>query len=207
MHTDDAHQVPWILRQCGRLWLAAAGWTVEGERPQVPRAVFVAAPHTSNWDMPFMTAVAWSMDMKLHWMATHTLFKGAWAPYFRFVSARLLDRRHKHDTVKQVIDSFRAAPQLFLVVAPEGTRSLREHWRSGFYHIAREAGVPIACGFLDFRRKRGGVGPLIETSGDVVADMERLRSFYAGIDGAHPELQGPIRLKLEDQVGSVSAYG
>jgi 1-acyl-sn-glycerol-3-phosphate acyltransferase len=201
----SAHQIPWVLRQCGRLWLWAAGWEVVGARPSVPRAVFVAAPHTSNWDMPFMTAVAWAMDMKLYWMGKHTLFRGVWGGFFRWFGGIPVDRRASQDTVRQVGAVLRGADQMFLAVAPEGTRSLREHWRSGFYHIAREAQVPIACGFLDFRRKRGGVGPVFETTGDPALDMERLRSFYVGIDGAHPELQGPIRLQLEDGAGALQA--
>jgi len=86
---------------------------------------------------------------------------------------------------------------LRLAVSPEGTRARCDHWRSGFYHIARQARVPVATGFLDYANRRCGMGPLIELTGDVSADMDRIRSFYEPLRGKYPELQGPIRLREE----------
>jgi 1-acyl-sn-glycerol-3-phosphate acyltransferase len=82
---------------------------------------------------------------------------------------------------------------------PEGTRSLAPHWKSGFYHVATTAGVPIALGYLDYMRKEGGIGAPLMPSGDLHSDMDRIRAFYAGKAGCHPELQGPIRLPAEDE--------
>jgi 1-acyl-sn-glycerol-3-phosphate acyltransferase len=99
-----------------------------------------------------------------------------------------------------MVAAFNETSSLVLVVPTEGTREKTDYWKSGFYHIARQAGVPIVPSFLDFGRKRGGFGPALQMSGDVRADMQYFRDFYAGMEGRFPDQFGPIRLR-EEQPG------
>jgi 1-acyl-sn-glycerol-3-phosphate acyltransferase len=160
----------WILRRCG--------WTVVGERPAAPRYVLIAAPHSSNWDAVVMLLVARHFGVRLGWLA--------------------VDRRAAHGLVPATAEAFRGRDALALAVAPDGTRGYRGHWKSGFYHIALTAGVPLVLGFLDWGTRRTGVGPTLTLSGDVRADMERIRSFYAGMLARHPEQTSAVRLMEED---------
>ena len=107
--------------------------------------------------------------------------------------------RHKSGkVVDAMVEAFETTPHLVLVVPTEGTREKAEYWKSGFYHIARQASVPIVPSFLDFGRKRGGFGPALETTGDMRADMQFFRDFYRGMQGKFPTQFGPIRLADED---------
>ena len=186
-----------MKRLLARIWIAATGWRVEVERPSVERFVLIAAPHTSNWDLPFMLAAAWSVDLSPAWIGKHTLFGPLTGWLFRFVGGIPVDRRSRNDAVQQIVEVFAARDRLHLVIAPEGTRTRTEHWKSGFYWMAHKAGVPIALGFLDYARKVAGIGPAFETTGDPVADMEVVRRFYATMSGRHPEGFGPVRLREE----------
>ena len=181
----------------GRTYLTLAGWEVEGELPDVPKFVIIAAPHTSGWDLPYMISVAWVFRIQLSWLGKHTLFEGAKGSFMRWLGGIAVDRRKSNGVVGQIVDRFADTERLFLAIAPEGTRRRADLWKSGFYHMAKDANVPIVCGFLDFGRKVGGVGPAIVPTGDIAADMARLRAFYEGIEGRKPECVGDIRLAEE----------
>ncbi len=182
-----------------RLWLAATGWSVEAERPSSERFVLIAAPHTSGWDLPYMLAATWSIDLSPAWIGKHTLFGPLTGWLFRLLGGIRVDRRSRHDVVQQIVEVFGQSDRLHLVIAPEGTRRRAEHWKSGFDWMAHKAGVPIALGFLDYGRKVAGIGPGFETTGDPIADMETIRGFYAGMSGRYPDRSGPIRLREEAQ--------
>jgi 1-acyl-sn-glycerol-3-phosphate acyltransferase len=189
----------------GRVYLFFSRWNVEGEIPQITKAVFIAAPHTSNWDMPHMIACAFAMRLKPSWVGKRALFKWPWGWLMRWLGGVPVDRRGKRNSVQLIADLFGTRDKLFLGVAPSGTRGFTEYWKSGFYHIAREAGVPIMCGFLDYGRKIGGVGPAILPSGSVRADMDRIREFYKDMQGKNPKLKSLIRLKDESPVETSAA--
>jgi 1-acyl-sn-glycerol-3-phosphate acyltransferase len=181
----------------GLAYLKAFGWTIEGDLPADSRAVIIAAPHTSNWDLPFMLGAAWGFGLKLNWLGKHTLFEGKFGPFMTWLGGLPVDRRARHGAVAQVAQTIRERDAIYLAIAPSGTRSKTECWKSGFYHIAREADVPIVLGFLDFKRKVAGVGPAIHPTGDIKADMDRIRDFYRDVGGKYPELVTPIVLREE----------
>lgn len=133
------------------------------------------------------------------WVGKHTLFRAPFGWVMRALGGIPVERSAAHHMVEQLASEFAARPSLALAMPPEGTRSLAPHWKSGFYHVATTAHVPIALGYLDYARKEGGIGAPIAASGDLRADMDRIRAFYAGKAGRHPELQGPIRLPAEDE--------
>ncbi|MEZ4293671.1 MAG: lysophospholipid acyltransferase family protein [Polyangiaceae bacterium] len=189
-----------VRRWVGETWLRAFGWEVAGGPPGVPKAVVVAAPHTSNWDFPFTMAVAFALDLEISWLGKHTLFEGVHGHFFRWMGGIPVDRRSRHNLVSQVVDVLDARDELLIIVPPEGTRSRASRWKTGFYYIAAGAKVPIVLGFLDFENKRGGLGDLLWPSGDIESDMAKIREFYREIRGKHPDRMGEIRLVSEEPV-------
>jgi 1-acyl-sn-glycerol-3-phosphate acyltransferase len=185
---------------CARAFLRLKGWEVDGSRPGAESFVMVGAPHTSNWDLVYFLAFMRVLGVRAHFMAKHTLFGGPLGPLFRALGGIPIRRHVRENVTQQMVAAFRADPKLVLAVPAEGTRSYVPHWKSGFYHIARGAGVPVVPGFLDYTRRRGGLGPPIWLSGDVRADMDRLRAFFSEkrATGRYPELAGRIRLLEEE---------
>lgn len=197
----DPHPGPGVgpvRRFIGRTWLKAFGWTIADEMPRVPKAVFVAAPHTSNWDLPFTLAIAWSLDMDVSWAGKDNLFRPPFGPIMKALGGVPIDRTKRGNQVEAIADAIRGAERLYLVIAPSGTRSKRDHWKSGFYRIAQAANVPMMLGFLDYANKRGGLAFTMQPSGDVAADMDRIRTFYEKVRGKHPDRESTPRLKEED---------
>ncbi|MCW5633270.1 MAG: lysophospholipid acyltransferase family protein [Rubrivivax sp.] len=192
-----------MRRLVARVFLRLSGWAFEGPLPQARQYVLIAAPHTSNWDFVFMIAMAWSLRVRLHWMGKASLFAPPHGWLLRAAGGLPIHRSARAGLVEQVAERFRQAAQqgtdLVLAVPAEGTRERRTHWRSGFYHIARLAEVPVVLGYLDYARRRGGLGPALHPSADMRADMDRVRAFYADKLGRYPERFTPPRLVEEDE--------
>lgn len=182
----------------GKAVLAASGWEVEGGAPDEPKYVAIAAPHTSNWDLVYSLAIGFVLGLDIHWIGKHTLFAPPFGGVMRWLGGIPVDRRSRQDVVRKMADEFAARDRFVLLVPPEGTRAKAPHWKSGFYWIAKEADVPIVMGFLDYARKRGGLGPALRPSGDLERDLEALRAFYADKKGKFPELFSDVRFKPEE---------
>jgi len=183
--------------------LARAFWAVSryrfvSEPPPARSAVLIGAPHTSNWDFAYMLAITWRLGMSPRWLGKHTLFKPPFGPLMRVLGGIPVDRAHPGRLVEDLVRRVREDGRFFLVVTPEGTRGLGTHWKSGFYRIARDAGLPIMLGYVDSATKTSGLGPTLEVTGDVTADMDRVRAFYADKRGIQPELFTTPRLREED---------
>jgi 1-acyl-sn-glycerol-3-phosphate acyltransferase len=172
------------------------GWKVHGE-PACRKFVVIGAPHTSNWDFPFMLATAYVMRLRLSWFGKHTLFLPPWGWFMRKLGGIPVDRRTPQSLVMQMAKNFQSRDDLILVVPPEGTRSRVDFWKSGFYHIASASRVPIGLGFLDYDRKVAGLGMFVLPSGNVKEDMDKIRGFYRNIRGKHPDLVSEPRLREE----------
>lgn len=158
-----------------------AGWRVKGEFPPDKKLVVIAAPHTSNWDLPFMLAVALYYRVNLRWMGKDALFKGLFGGLMHALGGIPIDRSKSNNVVDQMIDIYGDADDLVVAIPPEGTRSKVRYWKTGFYNIAHGAGVRIALGYLDYKNKHGGVGAVLETTGDYEADLKIIKDFYSGI--------------------------
>ncbi|MFN8644095.1 MAG: lysophospholipid acyltransferase family protein [Candidatus Binatia bacterium] len=178
--------------------MRAFGWRIEGEFPPLAKCVIVAAPHTSNWDLPHMLASAYVFGIRPSWLGKRELFRFPFGGVMRWFGGVGVDRDRRTNLVQQVADRFAEVEQLFLVIPPSGTRSRASHWKSGFYHIARLARVPIVCTSLDYGRHVAGVGLVFDPSGDVVADMDRVRAYYGSALGRYPDRATPVRLPEED---------
>lgn len=194
-----------VKRWIGRAYLQACGWEQEGPRPTPESFVLIAAPHTSNWDLPFTLAFSAVYDLPIRWAGKHTLFAPPFGWFMRALGGIPIRRDRRENRVDQLAGLFAEHPGLVLTVPAEGTRSRTEYWKSGFYHIAAKAQVPIVCGYLDYARKRGGFGFVLEPSGDLRADMDRIRAFYADKTGKYPELFGPVRLREEERAEAEAA--
>lgn len=186
-----------MARLVAKAFLRLTGWQPEGQRPAARRFVLIAAPHTSNWDLAYLLALATVFDLKIHWMGKHQLFRGPMGTVMRRLGGVPVRRDRRGDLVQQMAERIRESDRMALVVPAEGTRGYVAHWKSGFYHIARAAEVPIVLGYLDYARKRGGFGPELVPTGNVRQDMDEIRAFYADKQGRYPERFGEVRLKEE----------
>lgn len=164
------------------------------------RAVVIAAPHTSNWDLPFMLAVAYALGVKPAWLGKRELFRPPLGWILRWLGGISVDRRAPQGLVGEAVDRFAERDDLFLVIPPSGTRARAPYWKSGFYHVARGAGVPILCAYLDYRERVGGIGLALTPSASVAADMERIRAFYADKQAKYPAQMTPVRLREEEEI-------
>ncbi len=180
------------------LWLT--GWRVAGCVPDERRFVIIAVPHTSNWDFVYGMLAIWWFGVPFRWLGKASLFKGPLKGRFmRFCGGMPIDRTDAAGLVEDLSARFAEADELMLGMAPEGTRSRADQWKSGFYRIAQAAGVPVVLGFIDHVSKQAGVGPVLVLTGDVSADMDRIRAFYGEVGPHTPEHFGPMRLSGEGE--------
>jgi 1-acyl-sn-glycerol-3-phosphate acyltransferase len=170
-------------RWLGRFTLSRFGWRIEGEVPNLARCVYIGAPHTSNWDFVHAVAAIFAVGVQISWMGKDILFRWPYGWFMRWLGGIPIDRSAAHGVVGQMVDEFDRRRQFWLGITPEGTRRAVARWKTGFYHIARGAEVPIVPVFLDYSRRVLGVGPLFVPTGDVDADIASLKSFYEGIAG------------------------
>jgi 1-acyl-sn-glycerol-3-phosphate acyltransferase len=191
-----------MRKQLAKGFLRLTGWKPEGAPPTRRRFVLIAAPHTSNWDLLYLLAFAEVYELRISFMMKHTVFRGPFGRFFRAVGGIPIRRHLRENLVKQMVEAFESQEDLVLVVPAEGTRSRTERWKSGFYHIARQAEVPIVLGYLDYARRRGGFGPQVVPTGRFGEDMDAIRDFYSDKIGRHPELFAEPRLREEDPPGA-----
>jgi 1-acyl-sn-glycerol-3-phosphate acyltransferase len=159
------------------------GWRISGSLPNQSKFVVIAAPHTSNWDFVVGLAAAMALDVDAHWIGKHTIFRWPFGPLMRHLGGIPVNRSATSGLVEQIVERFANSEGFVLGLAPEGTRKHVSRWKSGFYHIAAGAGVPIVCGYFDFEAKEVGIGPVIDPSGDYEADLDMIVRFYAPIRG------------------------
>ena len=174
--------------------LGLFGWTVLLPPAPGKKLVGVAYPHTSNWDLLPALLWTWATRTPLKFVAKHSLFKFPLGPLLRAWGGVPVNRRRAGDNFVTAVAALIAQqPEIVLGLAPEGTRERNEAWKSGFYHMAQAAGVPIALIVFDWKRKRVGVLAYLTPSGDLAADYEQIRAVYAGVQGRHPQKATPIR--------------
>jgi len=173
------------LRTLSRWVLRAKGWQVLGALPpQTPKCVLIAAPHTSNWDLPYTLMVAFCLDLKIQWMGKASIFRWPFGPVMRWLGGIAVDRSQSTNLVAASAAAIRDADgPLQLVVPPEGTRGKTRHWKTGFYFIALQAKVPIVLAYMDYECRTSGLGPVFEPTGDVNADLAAIKRFYAPFKG------------------------
>ena len=178
-----------LLRAGSQAFLKLNGWTVQGQLPaHAQKAVLIAAPHTSNWDLPYTLMVALCLRLNIYWMGKQSIFRFPFGPLMRWLGGIPVDRSKNNSLVSASAAAIVAADgPVQLVVPPEGTRGKTRHWKTGFYFIALEADVPIVMAYMDYQRKVGGLGPVFTPSGNIEADMAVIKRFYAGVKGRNAD--------------------
>jgi 1-acyl-sn-glycerol-3-phosphate acyltransferase len=172
----------WVF---SHLYMRLSGWKIEG-RLAVDKCVLIAAPHTSNWDLPLTLMTAFVLDLRLHWMGKHTIFKFPFGGLMRWLGGIAVNREQKNNLVANSVQALRDFPgKVQLIIPPEGTRDKVTTWKTGFYWIAVQAQVPIQLAYMDYANKRAGLGPLIHPTGDIEKDMVEIKAFYAPFMGKH----------------------
>ena len=195
--TDGTRRPPeanYFISKLARCIFWILGWRVTGELPNFPKMLLIGGPHTSNWDGAVFYLFSLSVRAHIHFLGKHTLFKPPFGGIMRWAGGVPINRTTTVNAVDQVVDAFNAHERMALIIAPEGTRSLTKYWKTGFYYIALEAHVPVVFAYVDYSRKRCGVGPYFMPTGDIDADFKLVQDFYADKVGRHPEKQGPILL-------------
>ncbi len=148
--------------------------------------VAIVAPHTSNWDFIVGILAVFAIGIHVDFLAKHTLFKGPLAWFMRWCGGIPVNREAPQGLVPQVVDAIAKAPAVFLAITPAGTRSSTKPWKSGFYHIAVAARVPIFPVIFDGPARTIRFMPALEPSGDYGTDLPKLQALYAGVRGIRP---------------------
>jgi 1-acyl-sn-glycerol-3-phosphate acyltransferase len=176
----------WIARSL----MSIFGWRIEADIPNLSKAVLVGAPHTSNWDFVLTLLTQFALSVKISWMAKHTFFRWPYKGVLEWLGGVPIDRTNKSDgVVDQIVMEINRRDKFIIAIMPEGTRSKTGRWKTGFYHIAQGANVPMVMVRFDYGRKVLGIGPTIEPAGDIKADIAKIRAIFTGIEGKNP-LQG-----------------
>jgi 1-acyl-sn-glycerol-3-phosphate acyltransferase len=185
------------MQSLARAVLRLARWRVVGEVPRT--GILVGAPHTSNWDFVLMLLLMWQGGVPPRVLAKQELFRGPLGSLMRRLGGIPVDRRNAAGLVRELVARARTDEDFLLIIAAEGTRTKGEYWKSGFYRIAEQTGLPLALGFVDGPTRTVGFGPTLMPSGDVRADMDRVREFFADKRGLRPERRTEPRLRDESR--------
>jgi 1-acyl-sn-glycerol-3-phosphate acyltransferase len=174
-----------LLRGFSTIFLKLAGWKVEGALPpEAHKCVLIAAPHTSNWDLPYTLMVSFVLRMDVYWMGKQSIFKPPFKNIMQWLGGISVNRDQSTNLVAASAEAIvKADGMVQLIVPPEGTRSKATYWKTGFYYIALGAKVPIVMAYMDYAQKRAGLGPLFYPSGDIDKDMVKIKAFYAQFKG------------------------
>ena len=191
---QQKRSIPQIL---ARAVLQAISWKMTLNFPPTSKYVIIGAPHTSNWDFVYFLLLKFAAGINFNWIGKESLFHWPVGIVMRRLGGIPVDRSVRNKLVSQMVDLFNQRDQFIITIAPEGTRSKSDYWKTGFYYIAVGAGVPISLGFIDYCAKEIGIGPYFFPTGDIQADFNRIKDFYAGKKGKYPQYQGEVRLLAE----------
>lgn len=188
------HDTPGVIhfmRLLSWLVLKLGGWKVVNVAPATGSYLIIAAPHTSNWDFPLGIAIAFHLRLKVYFIAKHTLFNGFAGPIMRWLGGVPLNRGASKNFVDASVEIYANSENLIFAIAPEGTRSSVGRWKTGFYHMAKGANVPLALAYFDFSKRIGGIGKMLNTTKNIDADMQAIADFYEPVMGKYPNNFNP----------------
>ena len=185
----DTPLVNTALRYASLAFLRLAGWRIEGALPASARkCVLIAAPHTSNWDLPYTLMTAFALRLNIYWMGKSSIFSPPFGALMRWLGGIAVDREQSNNIVAASVAALKAAVgPTQLIVPPEGTRSKTRRWKTGFYYIALGAELPILLAFMDYKQKRAGLGPVFQPTGDIERDMAAIKAYYAPLRGKNAQ--------------------
>lgn len=175
-----------VSRWLGRTALRAAGWRIEGEIPNLPRLLAVVAPHTSNWDFAVGVAGMFAIGIRVTFLGKDTLFRWPLGPVMRWLGGFPVDRHTPHNVVQQTVELIRRSERVLVGLSPEGTRRKLPAWRTGYYYVARGAGIPIVPIALDYSTRRIRIFPLHHPADSVERDLSELGRLFDARMARHP---------------------
>jgi len=188
---------PSLMQRVASRLLRMAGWNIH-PFPDIPKAMVVAGPHTSNWDGVLGLACGLALGLDARFMIKHTLFKGPFGWLLRKLGAIPVDRTQAGGVVEQAVEQFKTDDHMAIVVTPEGTRKSAKKWKTGFHHIARQAGVPIVLAVADYHKKQLTFPIILQPTEDIEADMQKLYEGFAEATPRRPErLSEPVKVLWE----------
>ncbi|MBM3390468.1 MAG: glycerol acyltransferase [Betaproteobacteria bacterium] len=183
-----------LLSRLSRAILGLFGWRVVFVPPPAPKAVVIIYPHTSNWDFPIGVLARSVIAIPIGFIGKDTLFRPPFGGLFRWLGGLPVNRRESTGLVAALAEMFARSESLYLAIAPEGTRSKVDRWKSGFYRLALAANVPLGLAFIDYSRREIGIEVWLDLCGREEEDLARIRAGYAGKRGRRPEKEGDIRI-------------
>jgi 1-acyl-sn-glycerol-3-phosphate acyltransferase len=188
---------PTLSQRIARGLLSAFGWRVAVQLPPVPRCVIIVYPHTSNWDFVVGYLAKVASGLRAHFVGKDTLFRWPFGGLLRRMGGIPVNRREPTGLIGQLAAEMARRPRMWLAIAPEGTRSRTDHWKSGFYRLALAANVPVGLAFIDYRTRAVGLDTFLTLSGDEEQDLAQMRAFYADKVGKRPHQASDIRVRSE----------
>lgn len=174
------------------------GWNVQSTVLTSRKYVIIGAPHTSNWDFPIALLTLGAIGLRFSWAAKDTLFLFPLGYIFRLMGGVPVNRKVRNSFISTMLDQFSKQEQFIIAIAPEGTRSFKDHWKCGFYQIAFDAKVDIALAFIDYTEKKSGIGMIVTPSGNLENDFEIIKNFYADIKGKYPKKTSTIAIRPKE---------
>jgi len=176
-----------FLRIISLILLKTLRWKAVGTLPKQNKYIIIVAPHTSNWDVFYGFILAFNLKIDARFLAKKELFRWPFAPIIKWLGGIAIDRSSHSNIVDKIVKIFNENEKFVLAIAPEGTRHKVDYWKSGFYHIAKEANIPIVLAFIDYGTKTGGAGPLLYPSADINKDIITIRNFYLNKKGKNKD--------------------
>jgi 1-acyl-sn-glycerol-3-phosphate acyltransferase len=194
-HTSPSSRRVRLSQRIALFLIRLTGWKLAVNLPPTNKFVMVGAPHTSNWDLWYALLIMYGAGIRFNWVGKDSLFWWPLGVFLRRLRGIPVNRHSRTNFVQQVVNLFHERESLMIAIAPEGTRSRTEGWRTGFYYIALGAEVPIALGYVDYKTRTIGVGGYLTPTGDLEADFTQIQAFYADKQGRWPDLQGEVVLR------------
>jgi 1-acyl-sn-glycerol-3-phosphate acyltransferase len=184
-----------LRQRAARSLLRLAGWTVDMVEPPAPKGVIIVYPHTSNWDFVVGFLARAAAGLHAQWIGKDSLFRWPFGALLRRMGGIPVRRGARTGIITELVEEYARRDRIWIALSPEGTRTRTDHWKSGFYHLAVAARVPLGLAFIDYGRRLVELRTFVDLSGDPDADLARLRAFYAGVRGHRPERASDIRLR------------
>ncbi len=169
-----------------KIIMRLTGWRVDGTLPNLPKYVLIGAPHTSSWDFVLFLGIIFTLRANVRFMGKAELFRNPFGWFFYYCGGVPVDRKKSTGLVEQMVEAYNKADRFILTIAPEGTRHQVSDWKRGFYHIAKNSGIPIVMAVVDGKKKTVRVGQVFQPTEDAEIDMKTIKGYFEGVVGINP---------------------
>lgn len=193
--SDSKTRTAPLGRRLARAALRMLGWRAVLQPPPASRGIIIVYPHTSNWDFVVAMLYKIGIGLPVRWLGKDTLFRRPFRRLLLRLGGVPINRDRRSGFVTAVLAEFAKSDWMWLAIAPEGTRSHTDHWKSGFYRIAVAGNLPLGLGFIDYATRTVGIDRYLTLTGDEQIDFAAIRAFYADKRGRRRGHEGRIGLR------------